>query len=146
MPLPFLLQSLFYAMYPISQLKYFDSKKIYSFIWNFKLSLCILIYVCVRSLVRASRSAICRHRNSYSNLRFTSTGIWSIVGEKTEYPCTSLGEGPVHRVSVIGGCALRRMRCASGAYLRITLRTASPDGVLCTGLSTVNRLTVVLKS
>lgn len=52
MPLPFLLQPLFYAMYPISQLKYFDSKKIYSFIWNFELSLCIT-YICLRAITRS---------------------------------------------------------------------------------------------
>lgn len=124
---------------------YFDSKKIFSFIWNFELSVRILVCVCDHSFELHGAQFIVGVVTRIQICVFPLRGFdRSWVKRRSIH--FSRGRARVHRVSVIGGCALRRMRCASGAYLRITLRTASPDEVLCTDLSTVNRLTVVPES
>ena len=101
--------------------------------------------ICMQLLIRASWSATRQHRNSYSNSRFPPRGFdrtwvkrWDVSRKRG--PRASRVRNRRPRFFTEDAMRLERLLAHNFA------NCASPDRVLRIGLSTVNRLTVVLES
>lgn len=121
-----------------STIECFYFERIHS--WIFQL------LACMQLLIRASRSATRQRRNSYSNSRFSPRGSDRTWVKRR-------GISPWKRGPRASRVRNRRPRffaedavCLERLFAHNLANWASPDRVLRTGVSTVNRLTVILES